>query len=227
MADPRDLCALADVVERVPGYAVGDDAATDALLGDFITIESRDFMEETGREITPIAPGSVMRVFDVDWIVCEERELLIGDATDTTGVVLKGQDGTVLQTLASSAWIDLPRIREDWEPITSIYFPPLVDDPAFFTWPTVTWGPYVPDENPRLVCEVTGTWGFPLVPATVKRAVATLVLMRYLNDAAAVGTALSDAANRAELNLAGSLKAALDVRDRFKVPRVGSSSIHS
>lgn len=227
MADARDLCALADVVERVPGYSAGDDAATDALLGDFITIESRDFLEETSREITPIAPGSVTRVFDIDWIVCEERELLIGDASETTAVVFKGQDGTILQTLDSTAWIELPRIREDWEPITSLYFPPLVDDPAFFAWPAVQWGPYVPDENPRLVCEVTATWGFPAVPQTVKRAVATLVLMRYLNDAAAVGTALADAANRAELNLAGSLKAAFDVRDRFRIPRVGSSSIHS
>jgi hypothetical protein len=59
----------------------------------------------------------------------------------------------------------------------------------------------------------------------VRRAVATLVLMRYLNDTAAIGTALSDAANRAELNLAGSLKAALDTRDRFRVPSIGSGSI--
>jgi hypothetical protein len=131
----RDLCTLADVVDRVPGYDVGDDRLTDALLGDFIAIESRDFLEETRREITPISPGSSTRVFDVDWIVCEERELLIGDAADTTAVVLKGQDGTVLQTLDSSGWVELPRVREDWEPVTSIFFPPLVNDPAFFAWP--------------------------------------------------------------------------------------------
>jgi len=227
MADARDLCTLADVVERVPGYSVGDDAATDAMLADFITIESRDFMEETHREITPIAPGSVTRVFDVDWIVCEERELLLGDASETTAVVFKGQDATVLQTLDSSGWVELPRVREDWEPVTSIYFPPLVNDPAFFAFPAVQWGPYVPDESPRLLVEVTATWGFPAIPKTVTRAVATLVLMRYLNDSAAIGTALSDAANRAEMNLAGSLKAALDVRDRFRVPSIGSSSISS
>lgn len=221
MADPRDLCTIDDVAERVPGYTIGDDPATDATLADFVTIESRDFMEEARREITPIRPGPETRVFDVDWIVVEERDLLIGDANDVTAVVLKGQDGTVLQTLDSSAWIDMPRVREDWEPITSIYFPPLVNDPVFFAWPATTWGPHVPIESPRLVCEVTGRWGFPSVPLTVKRAVATLVLVRYLNDAAAVGTDLADAADRAELNLAGALKAALDTRDRFRVPSIG------
>jgi hypothetical protein len=227
MSDPRDLCTIDDVVERVPGYEVGQDDTVDATLADFVTIESRDFMEVTGREITPITPGSVTRVFDVDWIVAEERELMIGDAADTTDVVFKGQDGTILQTLDSSGWVELPRVREDWQPVTSLYFPPLVNDPAFFAFPAVQWGPYVPDENPRLLCEVTGTWGFPEIPNTVKRAVATLVLARYLNDAAAVGTALADAADRAELNLAGSLKAAFDVRDRFRIRGVGGSSISS
>jgi hypothetical protein len=219
MADARDLCTLAQVVERVPGYTTPGDS--DDVLADFITIESRDFMEATRREITPITPGSSTRVFDVDWIVVEERELMIGDAADVTAVVLKGQDGTVLQTLDSSAWVDLPRVRETWEPITSIYFPPLVTDPVFFSWPATTWGPHVPTESPRLICEVTGTWGFPEIPQTVSRAVAVLVLIRYLNDAAAVGTDLADAADRAELNLAGALKAALDTRDRFRVRSVG------
>lgn len=221
MADPRDLCALADIAERTPGYTIGDDPTTDAALADFITTESRDFMEECRREITPIAAGSVTRVFDVDWIVVEERELMIGDAADVTAVVLKAQDGTVLQTLDSGGWVDMPRIREDWQPITSIYFPPLAADPAFFAWPAIQWAPYVPDENPRIVCEVTGTWGFPEVPRTVKRAVAVFALMRYLNDAASVGTRLADAADRAELNLAGALKSALDTRDRFRIPSVG------
>jgi hypothetical protein len=225
MADPRDLCTIDDVAQRVPGYTVGEDTETDATLEDFITIESRDFMETTGREITPISPGSSTRVFDVDWIVVEERELLIGDATDVTAVVLKGQDQTILQTLDSSAWVDLPRVREDWEPVTAIAFPPLVVDPAFFSWPAVQWGPYVPTESPRLLCEVTGTWGFPSIPQTVTRAVATLVLVRYLNDAAAVGTDFADAADRAELNLAGALKAALDVRDRFRVRSIGLGSV--
>ena len=221
MADPRDLCTLADVIERVPGYTLGDDPTVDATLADFITIESRDFMEEARREITPIRVGPETRVFDVDWIVVDERELLIGDANDVTAVVLKQQDGTVLQTLGSSGWVDMPRVREDWEPITSIWFPPLVQDPVFFAWPASTWGPHVPIENPRLVCEVTGSWGFPMIPQTVKRAVAVLVLVRYLNDAASVGTELADAADRAELNLAGALKAALDTRDRFRVPSIG------
>ena len=133
--DPRDLCTIADVVERVPGYDVGQDTDVDATLQDFVTIESRDFLEATRREITPITPGpDITRVFDVDWIVAEERELMIGDAADTTAVVFKGQDGTVLQTLDSSGWVELPRIREDWEPVTSLYFPPLVNDPAFFAW---------------------------------------------------------------------------------------------
>jgi|SRR5579862_17869 len=227
MADRRDLCTLDDIAERTPGYEIGDDDATDAALADFITTESRDFMEVTHREFTSITDGPSTRVFDIDWIVVEERELLIGDAAAVTDVVLKGQDGTLLQTLDSSGWVELPRVREDWEPITSLSFPPLVSNPAFFSWPATQWGPFVPDENPRLLCEVTGTWGFPEVPKTVKRAVAVLVLLRYLNDVASVGTKLADAIDRTELNLAGGLKASLDTRDRFTVPQIGTSSISS
>lgn len=230
MADRRDLCTLADIAERTPGYEIGDDQATDAALADFITKESRDFMEVTRREITSITDdgedGST-RTFDVDWIVVEERELLIGDCAEVTDVVLKGQDGTVLQTLDSTAWVLLPRVREDWEPVTSLLFPAFVTEPAFFSSPAAHNGPSVPAESPLLLCEVTGTWGFPSVPDTVKRAVAVIVLLRYLNDAASVGTKLADAADRAELNLAGSLKAALDTRDRFRVPSIGTSSIRS
>jgi hypothetical protein len=225
--DRRDLCTLADIAERTPGYEIGDDDATDDALADFITKESRDFMEVTRREFTSIGENPSTRTFDVDWIVVEDRELLIGDAAAITGVVLKGQDGTVLQTLDESGWVLLPRVREDWEPVTSLYFPPLVTSPAFFSWPAVQFGPYVPIESPRLYCEVTGTWGFPAIPDTVKRAVAVIVLLRYLNDAASVGTKLADAADRAELNLAGSLRAAFDTRDRFRVPSIGTSSIRS
>lgn len=227
LAHRRDLCTLADIEERTPGYAIGDDEATDAALADFITKESRDFMEATRREITPITAGPSTRVFDVDWIVTEDRELMIGDCAAVTDVELKGQDGTVLQTLDPTAWVLLPRLREDWEPVTSLYFPTLVTDPAFFSSPASHYGPHEPSENPRLLCEVTGTWGFPQIPDTVKRAVAVLVLLRYLNDAASVGTKLAEAADRAELNLAGSLRAALDTRQRFTVKRIGTSSIDS
>jgi hypothetical protein len=112
----RDLCTLEDVVARVPGYEVGDDRRDRRDARPLHRDRVARLPGETRREITPISPGSVTRVFDVDWIVCEERELLIGDAASTTAVVLKGQDGTILQTLDSSSWVELPRVREDWEP---------------------------------------------------------------------------------------------------------------
>lgn len=215
----RDLCTLADIAERTPGYTIGDDEATDLALADFITTESRDFMEAAHREITSITDddedGST-RTFDVDWVVAEDREILIGDAAEILSVVLKSPDGQIVQTLDEDAWVLFPRVREDWEPVTSLYFPPVVAAPA---GPAMLSG--------TAVCEVTARWGFPAIPDTVTRAVAVLAMVRYLNDAASVGTDFAEAANRGDLNLGAALRAALETRERFTVRSIGTSSISS
>lgn len=204
----HDLCRLADVVARVPGYNVGDDEQIDAVLAGLITQESRDFVETTHREI--LAKNTVNpRVFEIDWIDVEDREVFIGDAAAVTGVVLQLQDGTVMQTLASEAWVEDPRPqeREDWEPITSLRFPTRVPNAALIA--------------ETMLVEVTGTWGFPKIPDTVRRAVATLVIFRYVSDVASAGTAFADAANQPEFDMAGALRVALNTRDRLKIPLTG------
>jgi hypothetical protein len=147
------------------------------------------------------------RTFPCEWIEVEERELVIGDAAEISAVTITLQDGTLIQTLDSSAWVELERDREDWEPITSLEFPLFVLNAAALSIATLI--------------NVTATWGFPSVPDTIRRSVATLVIHRYLNDPAAVGTAFANAANRDEFNLAGALKVALNTRDRFGVPSLG------
>jgi hypothetical protein len=214
------LCTLDDVVERTPGYTAGDDTDVDAVLNELIIEESQDFLEVTGREIIA-ANDDAVRVFELDWFVAEERELLIGDAATVTAVDFKQQDGTLVQTLDASAWVKMPRVRKAWQPITSLAFPAGVASPAVLPHRgrNILGGGSLGDLHE--LAEVTGTWGYPAIPDTVKRAVATFVLFRYLNDVASAGTQLADLANKPEFNLAASLRVALDTRDRMRVARVG------
>jgi hypothetical protein len=198
---PRALCALLDVTKRVPGYEPGDDETVDDILNDLIVQESRDFVETTGREIVAMSSGP--RVFDLTVSMIGRRSLPIGDAASITQVELFDYDGTTsLGVIASNLYVLQPRVRDDWQPIRRLWFP------------------YRPVSAPVLLApgrtlEITATWGFPAIPDTVRRAVATLVIFRYLNDAAAAGTVFADAANREDFNLGASLKVALDARDRL------------
>jgi hypothetical protein len=215
------LCTLSDVVRRVPGYSAGDDPEIDAILNELILDESTDWLQETGREILPIGAQPQTRVFELDQFVAEERELQVGDATAITAVVFKRQDGTVIQTLDDTAWVALPRIRPSWQPIRSIEFPAGVTTPAMLPRSSrnlLAGGNHVHHDE---IAEVTGTFGFPEIPKTVRRAVATLVIVRYLNDVASVGTQFAEAANRGEFNLGGAQRAALDRRDGMRDVRVG------
>ena len=199
---PRALCALEDVTKRVPGYNPGQDPEIDETLVDLILQESRDFLETTGRELRAMI-SDTDRTFDVYEQVVERRRIWIGDAATVTGVALRQHDGSLIQTLEASAWVAEPRVRDDWEPITRLVFPYWTSSPAPLYCDTV--------------CVVTGAWGFPMLPDSVRRAVATFVIIRYLSDVAAEGTPFADLAARPEFNLAGSLRVALDVRDRLRL----------
>lgn len=205
MSDRRDLCTLDDVVARIPGYTAGEDDDIDALLADLITQESRDFVETCGREIISIdSDEPVTRTFDLDSSTIMRGKLPIGDAAAIATVELFDYDGsTSLGVIDPTLYVLLPRIRDDWEPYRRLWFPPRpLQTPLLLA--------------PGRTLALTGAYGFPAVPTTVTRAVATLVVFRYLNDVAPAGTDLADAADRAEFNLAASLKVALDTRDRLR-----------
>lgn len=201
LPDPRSLCTLADVIQRVPGYDLGDDQDTDEALAALIIAESRDFMEVTGREITSMGDDDP-RIADLTASICQRRQMPIWDATTVTQIELFDFDGiTSLGVIDPSLYILEPRVKEDWKPYNRLRFP------------------YRPMSTlllaPGRTIALTGTWGFPMIPATVTRAVATFVINRYLNDTAATGTAFADAANQAEYNLGSALRVAFDVRQRL------------
>lgn len=202
----RDLCALADVLALAPGYTPGDEPGTEDVLQQLITQESLDFMEETDREITSAAAGGAVRTFDVDHATVDERELLIGDAADITSVTIKDGDGNTLD--AAPVYRALPRVKEAWEPLTSIVFPVR----------TVTGAASL---RAGQMIEIDAAWGFPQIPETVRRSTARMVISRFLNDVAAEGTAFADAVNRDEFNIAAAWAAALDVRRRYRIPSIG------
>jgi len=209
MSDVRDLCTLDDVALLIPGYTVGDDTLTDDTLAELITEQSRDAMETCGREFTPIT-GANPRVFDIDTNVVRLRRINVGDlAAMPNSITMKDALGNTTATVDLAGVVAEPRIREDWQPISTLWFRQDAANPApLFITSTAT---------------IDATWGFPSVPATVKGAVARLTIVRYLNDVAANGTDFAEAANRADFNIAYSLRWASNALERFYVPLFQSS----
>lgn len=191
----RELCTLADVTALVPGYTT--DVDTDALLNALITSESRTFHADTGREFSAITPAVDPRLFDISSRDVRARIIPIGDCTTVTTVAIEDQQGNTLETVASGDYILAPRIREEWEPVQELYFPKASATPATL--------------SSDYVLSVTGTWGFPAVPADVVQAVAKLVLVRYVADAAPAGSALADALNEQSFDAGVAFASAQDV----------------
>lgn len=191
----RELCLLADVTQLVPGYA--SDAQTDALLNSLITSESRSAHELARREFVTIV-GSTTRRYDMTAETVLRRKVWVGDMTSVSTVTVEDQSAVTVETVAAANRVSLPRVREEWEPITDLWFPPFSASP-------------VGSLGDQYVLTVTGVWGFPAVPADLKMAVAKMVLVRYLADAASAGTALSDALNDQEFNAGMAFASARDV----------------
>jgi hypothetical protein len=191
----REICQLADVTQLVPGYST--DAQTDALLNALITAESRTAHDLAGREFVVIAGATTRRYDLTGWNVITRR-VRVGDMTTVTTVKLIAADqATELETVAAADRVSLPRVREEWQPIRQLWFPPASATPA-----QIACG--------RLL-EITGTWGFPAIPADLEMAVAKMVLVRYINDAANAGTALADAVNEIGFDAASAFASARDV----------------
>ena len=205
----RDLCTLADVVRYAPGYSAGDDADTDATLSTLITAISREVHRAAGREFVAITPVVPDRRFELDQAALRLADIRIGDCTAITALELQDENGATLQTIAPADVIELPLVREEWEPIQQVRLPPGV---AMVSWP-LYYPRSIAPARPAVggYLQVTGTWGFPSVPEDLVQAAARLVLLRYLNDVAAEGTAFAEAVNQAALNLASLFRSAADV----------------
>jgi hypothetical protein len=195
----RDLCTLADVTQLVPGYVT--DAATDALLSALITSESRSAHELCQREFVTIASATTRR-FDMDECAESRRRVYVGDMTSVTTVLILDQTGVTQDTVASADYVTVPRVREEWEPITHLWFPPYSPSPAS------------PLGDGYLV-EVTGVWGFPSIPADLRVGTANMVLVRYLSDAAPAGSSFADALNEEGFNAAQAFAYAQSVFRRY------------
>lgn len=196
----RDLCTAAEVKAYAPGYSA--DATTDALIDRLITSESIAFHEGAGREFKAIDPAVATRRFELGIWHTRHRRVHIGDITTVSTVKVIDRDQTTeLETVATADRVSLPRIRQEWEPITGLYFP--WDSSASTTL------------DVGYLIEVNGTWGFPGVPADVKEAVAAMVLWRYVTEASSTGTRFAEAIGGLDL---GALFAnARSVMERHRV----------
>lgn len=200
----RALCELEDVTYYAPGYR--SDPRTDAVLEQLILAESQAIMRESGREMKAISPSLGTRRFDIaDWNV-RTRTVKIGDCASATMTVkiIDSNQTTELETVSSANYVLLPRVRQEWEPIRGLYFPPGSAAAA-----TLATG---------YVLEVAGTWGFPSIPADLREACARIVLFRYVTNAATSGTAFAEAL--AEVNIGSLFAAGRAVVESYALARV-------
>jgi hypothetical protein len=132
------------------------DTAQDSLIADIIVRASQLILDHTGREFVLWDGGSNprTRVHEIRgyW---RTRVIPVGDmAAAPTAVVVQDEDGVALQTLDVSTDIEArPLVRRSYEPITGLY---------------LRSGVHRMDPYYRL--SVTGTYGFPAVPADVQQA---------------------------------------------------------
>lgn len=203
-ASSRALCTRADVIRLVPGY--DSDDATDGIIEALIAAESRTAHQRAGREFVTIA-GATTRQYDLGAASAKSRYVTVGDMTTVTTVTVEDQQGTTVETIVSADRVSLPRVREEWEPITALWFPPGTATPASYL-------------GSGYVLEVVGVWGFPSVPDDLKVATAKMVLVRYLADAASAGTALSDALNDQGFDAGRAFASARDVVRSYSRPKV-------
>ena len=196
----RVLCTVVDVLRYAPGYDPDNDTDSERLfdiLWSLIAAESRSCMERLGREVVAIPPADATRRFDITRWHERHRRVQIGDATDITEVVIIDRDqATEVETVATTDYVTIPRVREEWEPIRTLWFP--------------TGTPSAPLLQCGQVLEVTATWGWPSVPDELRSAVARMVLVRYVNDVpAGISTAFTLSAE--DVNIGGMFASAREV----------------
>lgn len=157
LAEARDYLAQMNI-----------DTVNDLLLVQTINDMSDRFAEEAEREFKVYGTNPQVRTFDVDEQTIWRREIRIGDLTSFTQVRILDELGNLIQTPALADVISLPRVRRTYDPIRTLRFTQNVVRP---------WSGLYPN-----VVEVTGTWGFPSVPGSVRRAVLEAVAVGMDRD---------------------------------------------
>jgi hypothetical protein len=158
--------ALIDV-DYVKTYANVDvdDQSRDDLIIELINAASASIHQLAGREFKPVGTNPQTRMFDsLRGLAYTEREFSVGDVATVTAVTCNGV------ALASSDWVAIPRVREEWEPITTLRV-----TASNYTLPTNLYSHYD-------TFAVTGSFGFPAVPENIKQACRVTVMVWLERD---------------------------------------------
>lgn len=140
------------------------EAGDELELAETIDAVSVAVINEAGREfVTYSTTATESRLFSVDFDSYWNRTVKVGDLTAVSAVEFLDYTGTLQTTVTTASQLVLhPRNRKPWEPITRLEFTSAVPTPPLSG-----------------SVRVTGTWGFPAVPADIKRAVLDGVAAQY------------------------------------------------
>lgn len=164
VGSPLDLCSVAQArafMRTPPG-----DTAQDALVAASITRASVACMRYMDRRARPLDTTDQVRLFPVGgaW---RSREIHVKDlsASPTTVRVLAEDAATVVATISTADRLLLPHDRQPTDPIEAIRLLPAAGglDPSWYV-------------------EVTGKWGWPVIPADVEEAVIKTVVARLRGE---------------------------------------------
>ncbi|MFL5954787.1 MAG: hypothetical protein ACJ76I_11845 [Gaiellaceae bacterium] len=196
---PRALVTLEEVKAYMPSV-LDDDPSNDPALIGLINSESREIYRGTKREF--IAAAQDPRLYDVTAEIANLGRLHISDATSITTVQVLNPAGQLVATIAAPAYVELPRIREEWEPVTELWFRQDVSSTA------------------RLfdgcVVRVDATWGFPAVPDDIKHACKVFVARDFLRDLARHSRTSRNLDSDTQAGLARDVRKALDTIDAYR-----------
>jgi hypothetical protein len=244
MLDPRALCSLEDV--KVFGYKPDSDQLEVDFWLDCINAASDAIHEEAEREFVaenaartddnePVTVATETRLFDVDrcaydadtwwetwggWPGAAQGQyaggyiLEVGDlaqkrdgSAGPAAIRIKDLAGALLQTVTLSTVVSLPRIRKPWQPVTELWFLEGLSGSAQI--------------SPSTVIEVDCKWGFPAIPAGLRRACANQAALWYARDVKHYASTFNLESGRFEIVRSDLAPAIAKTARRYKRPRMG------
>jgi hypothetical protein len=162
----RDLTTLAAAKKMIGGEA-NTTTTYDTIISGLVTQASEMLHREARREF--VGPSAVVtRKFSLDHETVLERELFVGDLRTWADVAsVKFYDraaGTLLETCDLTLIVALPEVKDDWKPLSSLYFVPGAATSALLVRGArveveAKWGfPSIPDDVAFLACKQVKTW---------------------------------------------------------------------
>lgn len=201
---PRALCTLTDV--KVFSDADQSDNSRDWLLVRLVNAASTVIHSEARREFKAAGTNPQTRVFDLAAADVRERLVAVGDLAAFTSGRLLDPDGALIQAVAGSDIVSLPRVRNEWQPITRLRLRSAARLATGYA------------------LEVTGNWGFPAVPEDIRQAAVTTVSIWAARDLGTFSDIFVQEEGRVEL--ARELpRQVLQTVQRYRPPRPALTSI--